>query len=346
MEEFKISWQSPSNIAIVKYWGKEENQIPMNPSFSFTLDKSKSITTLIAKPKNQDSENKFFFDGIRNDSFGKKSFLLLEKISKIEPWLHDYSFEIYSKNTFPHSAGIASSASSMSALALCLTSLVEQNSKKKFSLCEFNTLASEYARIGSGSASRSIYPKGSIWGQNTSIANSSNAFAIDWSKEIHPDFLQIQDAIFLVNRNEKSVSSSAGHELMNQHHYRASRIVQANQNLIKLLQALKTGDWNTFVEISEEEALTLHGLMMSSNPGYVLLEGDSIRLVHFIRKLRSDHGLPVCFTIDAGPNIHMLYPLSKANEILDHMKLEFPEYFSEDRIIFDCVGEGPVCVSE
>ena len=81
---------------------------------------------------------------------------------------------------------------------------------------------------------------------------------------------------------------------------------------MKLLQALKTGDWNTFVEISEEEALTLHGLMMSSNPGYVLLEGDSIRLVHFIRKLRSDHGLPVCFTIDAGPNIHMLYPLSKA----------------------------------
>ena len=58
MEEFKISWQSPSNIAIVKYWGKEENQIPMNPSFSFTLDKSKSITTLIEKPKNQDSENK------------------------------------------------------------------------------------------------------------------------------------------------------------------------------------------------------------------------------------------------------------------------------------------------
>lgn len=340
---FNVQWRSPSNIAIVKYWGKLKNQIPMNASISFTLSQSYSEMKIIAHPKAEDlvSENSFYFESIRNDAFGKKALIFLEKISDSHPWLKNYYFEVYSSNSFPHSAGIASSASSMSALALCIMSLEEMHFDKKIPKEQFLIKASELARKASGSASRSLFPKLSLWGELSSVDNSSDEYAIDISHQLNSFFEDIQDAIFLVNQNEKSVSSSTGHELMNDHVYREVRIQQANDNVLKLLHAMKHGSWNEFVEICEEEALSLHGLMMSSRPGYLLLEGDSIRLIHFIRRMRKEHGIPVTFTIDAGPNIHMLYPKSAHVKIIELVQLEFPEYISQNRIIFDHIGLGP-----
>jgi diphosphomevalonate decarboxylase len=340
---FSVQWRSPSNIAIVKYWGKLKNQIPMNASISFTLSKSYSEMKIIAHPKAEElvSENSFYFEGIRNDNFGKKTLLFLEKMSDSMPWLKDFHFEIYSSNSFPHSAGIASSASSMSALALCIMSLEELYFEKNIPKDQFLIKASELARKASGSASRSLFPKASLWGALSTINNSSDEYAIDMSHDLNPFFEDLQDAIFLVNQNEKSVSSSAGHELMNEHVYREVRIQQANNNVAKLLQVLKHGNWDEFVDICEEEALSLHGLMMSSRPGYLLLEGDSIRLIHFIRRMRSEHGISVTFTIDAGPNIHMLYPKTSHTKIIELIQVEFPEYISENRVIFDNIGLGP-----
>jgi len=340
---FNVQWRSPSNIAIVKYWGKLKNQIPMNASISFTLSQSYSEMKIIAHPKAEElvSENSFYFEGIRNDNFGKKTLLFLEKMSDSIPWIKDFHFEIYSSNSFPHSAGIASSASSMSALALCIMSLEEMHFDKKIPKEQFLIKASELARKASGSASRSLFPKLSLWGELSSVDNSSDEYAIDISHQLNSFFEDIQDAIFLVNQNEKSVSSSTGHELMNDHVYREVRIQQANDNVLKLLHAMKHGSWNEFVEISEEEALSLHGLMMNSRPGYLLLEGDSIRLIHFIRRMRKEYGIPVTFTIDAGPNIHMLYPKSAHVKIIELVQLEFSEYISQNRIIFDHIGLGP-----
>jgi diphosphomevalonate decarboxylase len=335
----KITLRSPSNIAIVKYWGKQGNQIPMNPSLSFTLDHCHTETSISWKLKSG-GEIQFLYDGQPYPAFGEK---VKKYITNLQlPWSADLDLVIDSKNNFPHSAGIASSASAMSALALCLVSLEEELNGKAWDICEFRTRASELARLGSGSACRSVYPEASLWGKTDEVPYSSDHFGIDWSGEMAPEFKEVSDWIFIVSASEKSVSSTAGHKLMENHIYREGRIAQARQNLNKLITALRQGDWIAFTQICEEEALSLHGLMMSSRPSYVLLEPDSLRIIHALRKFRQDRDLPIAFTIDAGPNIHLLFESKYESTILEFVSQELKDYLSPGKIIKDKVGKGPV----
>lgn len=94
---------------------------------------------------------------------------------------------------------------------------------------------------------------------------------------------------------------------MENHVFRNSRIEQANENILKIIHAIKNNDWELFIDVCEEEALTLHGLMMSSRPSYILLAPDSLKIIQSIKQFRKENNIPVTFTIDAGPNIHMLF---------------------------------------
>ena len=120
-----VTWQSPSNIALVKYWGKKQHQLPENPSISFTLNYCKTITTLTYSKKDNHTAFDFevFLDGEKKDDFKSKIQTFFERVEVYLPFLKQYYFKIETSNTFPHSSGIASSASGMSALALCLMSV-------------------------------------------------------------------------------------------------------------------------------------------------------------------------------------------------------------------------------
>src|SRR5690606_31339819 len=125
VESGKITWESPSNIALVKYWGKKKDQIPENPSISFTLSDCKTITTLSFSKKEMINEFSFevFLDNEEKEEFKPKIETFFKRVEVYLPFLKDYHFKIETTNTFPHSSGIASSASGMSALALCLMSI-------------------------------------------------------------------------------------------------------------------------------------------------------------------------------------------------------------------------------
>ncbi len=340
---FKTEWTSPSNIAIVKYWGKTGLQIPMNPSFSFSLNSSCTKTKILWEPKSKGEECSFSFSyqGVPKPAFEPKIRNLLKELQPELPWLKEWNLFIDSSNSFPHSAGIASSASAMSALALCIVSM-EKNMNNTFrSSVDFFRRASFFSRLGSGSACRSVYPYASLWGLTAGMPDSSDQFAVPMESQLHPMFKTLQDYVLLVNRSEKPVSSSAGHSLMNNHPYRQARIKQANDNIEKILTFVNTGDWDGFTEVAEEEALSLHGLMMSSKPGYLLLEPESIRIIHSLQALRKRRSLPVCFTIDAGPNIHILFPESSKAEVEAWISSEFPEYNNSQSILRDQIGSGP-----
>jgi diphosphomevalonate decarboxylase len=120
----QFTWSSPSNIALIKYWGKKEDQIPENPSISFTLDACKTITTLSYSEKQSADSFSFevIFERKKHDDFKPKIETFFKRIVTYSPFLKDYHFIIETSNTFPHSSGIASSASGMSALALCIMS--------------------------------------------------------------------------------------------------------------------------------------------------------------------------------------------------------------------------------
>jgi diphosphomevalonate decarboxylase len=105
--------------------------------------------------------------------------------------------------------------------------------------------------------------------------------------------------------------------------------------------ALKNGDLDTFIQITELEAMTLHALMMSSSPYFLLLEPNTITLIRKIRSFRENTNIPVCFTLDAGPNIHLLYPEAHQEKVHDFIHNELSAYCEQNKWIADQVGNGP-----
>lgn len=339
-----MAWTSPSNIALVKYWGKQGRQVPANPSLSITLDHSVSETEIVAVEKKPDHRIslEFFFEDREEVAFGDKIRAYLSGVTDRLGFLSGYHLKIRSRNTFPHSAGIASSASGMSALALCLLSLEEKFSGHQRNAADFFREASDLARLASGSACRSVYGGYVVWGSHPGLAGSDNRFAIPFPEKVHEDFHDIRDAILLVSSARKSVSSRAGHGLMEHHPFARGRYEMASRNIGLLAGALSSGDMETFIKVTEQEALTLHGLMMSSEEPFLLLQPDSVRLIHLITQFRAETGIPVCFTIDAGPNIHLLYPGKYSDQVKGWIDSDLKGFLEEGKWIDDRMGLGPV----
>lgn len=341
---FKVCWTSPSNIALVKYWGKFAKQLPQNPSISFTL--KHSCTTLSIEVFNKNTSGlSFYFEGQKNLKFEEKINNFLESQKARFPWVSNHYLEIHSSNTFPHSSGIASSASSMSALCLGLISVDEYFRDHKYEKEDFFKETSELSRLASGSASRSVYPKMASWGECEALEGSSNLFATPFL-DAHPIFNDYCDSILIVDDKEKSVSSRAGHSLMENHPYREARFDQAKVNMDQLIIALKSGDLNTFIRVVEEDALSLHALMMTSRPSYILLKPESLWLVDQIKSFREKVNIPVCFTIDAGPNIHLLYPKIHESTVRPWIESTLSEKLVGIKWIHDEVGLGPFKVTK
>lgn len=340
-----IRWKSPSNIALIKYWGKFPVQMPRNPSISFTLDAAYTETTLKYSPRKDDHTGidlKFYFEGSENQAFSARIEKFLTSLIPIFPFLRQLSLEIHSKNSFPHSSGIASSASSMSALALCLCTLEEQVLDLDLENEEFDRKASYVARLGSGSACRSIFSEAALWGKLNDFEGSSDEYAVPLGNELHKTFKGFRDWIFLVSSEKKSVSSSKGHELMDSNDFSEARYVQARKKSHVLLDYLRHGKVEEAGKIIEEEALTLHGLMMCSRPGFILMEPETIELIRGIQRYREDSGVQLYFTLDAGPNVHLLFHEKDEKHVERFITTEFSQYLEPGRIIRDKVGSGPV----
>lgn len=339
-----IRWRSPSNIALVKYWGKHGNQLPRNPSISFTLDGAATDTTLHFAVRGQAGEGvdvQLYLDGELNKGFTERTKLFLDKLLPVYPFLKQLSLIIKTRNSFPHSAGIASSASGMSALALCLVSLEETLFTPFKDRAEFFSKASYLARLGSGSACRSVYGGAAVWGVLPALSGSSDEFAVSVTESLHTVFQDFHDDILLISKSEKSVSSRAGHGLMEGNPYAAARYAQATRRTDEMLTLLRSGNVERFGEILESEALTLHALMMSSHPPYLLMRPNTLAVIERIHDYRSATGRPLYFTLDAGPNLHLLYPHSIAEEVKTFIREQLL-YFCEDKMyLADRVGKGP-----
>lgn len=337
---FHTGWKSPSNIALVKYWGKRGKQLPMNTSLSMTLQNAFSKTWITVKPSAV-RKIEFYFDNNKHDSFLPKIEKFLDRIQEYMPYMNQSHLLIESENSFPHSAGIASSASAMSSLALALTELDEILTEKKLSGKTFYKKASFLARLGSGSASRSVFPEFSFWGHSPEVAESSDEYAIGLTDHVDPIFKNFKDTILIVSSKPKPVSSSTGHDLMENHHFREARITQANQNSTELLNILRQGDLLSFNELVEHEALMLHGLMMSSKSPYILLQPNTLAIIDKIRAFRKQTSLPLCFTLDAGPNVHVLYPEEYYGRIRKFISDELALYCENGYQLDDENGKGP-----
>lgn len=329
----QIIKRSPSNIAIVKYWGKHGTQLPNNPSISFTL--SNCFTeTKITYSENESMSLEFYFEGKENPAFKAKIEKYLNENRRYFSFLNNLDLKIESYNSFPHSSGIASSASSMSALIMCLLEIKYKDAK--IDLRE----ASYLSRLASGSAARSVYPTMTLWGKTPSLPESSDEYAIPIGEMINPVFKTYHDSILIVSSKEKSVSSRAGHSLMDNHPMAENRYATARKNTEDLLTILKQGDLEGFIRITESEANQLHYLMSTSTPSYTLKEPNTIRIIDEILNFRKDTGLPVCYTLDAGPNVHLLYPDSCSKEVHTFIEENLKNYCFDNKYIEDIVSSN------
>jgi diphosphomevalonate decarboxylase len=348
IDKASFTWQTPSNIALVKYWGKSNPQIPKNASISFTLNNCHTITTVDFAHKQSselDLESEkvvtfnLFFEGKQKDEFKPKIAEFFKRVQEYCPYIFEYEMTINSTNSFPHSSGIASSASGLSAVAMCLMSLEKELSaglSKEF----INKKASFLARLGSGSASRSIEGPLVVWGEHPEIEGSSDLFGVQFPHKVHSVFKNYQDVILLVDKGEKQVSSTVGHKLMINHPFAENRFKQANENLGTMSKILQEGTTADFINLVESEALTLHAMMMTSNPYFILMKPNTLEIINKIWEYRQENNSAICFTLDAGANVHVLFPENEKEDVVQFIENQLSKYCQKNHYICDTVGLG------
>ncbi len=318
----KFRIDAPSNIALIKYWGKKGFQLPQNPSISMTLKNCKTIMD-VEYQYDENSEKgfelEFLFEGHKNDEFEDKILAKIINLPEEFSFLQKTTLKINALNTFPHSSGIASSASSMACLAKAFAKIYHEIGNPKLKREQVSLLARGF----SGSACRSLYPGYAYWGKNEAITFGRDEYALQLSKDlIHENFQKVRNTILVVDQNRKKVSTSDGHTHMKNHPYAQTRYQIARDNFEKIIQTMRVGDWEEFGRIVKSEALQLHALMMTSNEPYTLLKGNSLRVIeeldHFIKEAK----IEMTYTLDAGPNLHLLYPeknQEKVEAFIEHL---------------------------
>ena len=330
-----VSASCPSNIALIKYWGKYEKQIPANPSISYTLNNCKTNTSMefVADEK---FSVQTFLSGNEEKKFAEKIEKYFRNIEEFLPWILKGKYVIKTENTFPHSSGIASSASGFGAIAKCLMELDQQFSGLQDSDFKLRK-ASFLARLGSGSACRSLYDGLVVWGATKEVEDSSDLYALQYpNDQIHEIFKHFNDWVLLIHEGEKSVSSTVGHSLMNTNPYAERRFQEAHENFAVLKEILKTGDMQNFIKLVEHEALTLHAMMMMSEPAFILMKTGTLEVINKIWDYRKETGLPLFFTLDAGANVHLLFPAnSKEATIKEFIVKELLQFTQNNGVVKD-----------
>ena len=340
-QNFNISNQvvlatCPSNIALIKYWGKYANQMPANPSISYTLNHCNTQTSMEFL-ENEPFSVQTFLAGNEELKFAEKIEKYFKNIEQYLPWILKGKYIINTENTFPHSSGIASSASGFGAIASCLMSLDEIFSTDNYQPSTINQKASFLARLGSGSACRSLYNGLVVWGKTDEVEGSSDLYAVKYpDSEIHPIFKNFNDWVLLIHEGQKTVSSTVGHGLMNTNPYAERRFQEARENFVPLKQILKTGDLQGFIKLVEHEALTLHAMMMMSEPAFILMKTGTLEVINKLWKFREETGNPLFFTLDAGANVHLLFPENESTEaIKKFIETELLEHTQKGGVVKD-----------
>jgi len=295
-----------SNIAFIKYWGNrhQDLRLPVNPSLSMNLDGLFTETTITWSESSTEHSLTLNSNKIEqgNSALIRASNYLdtLKQRHKIAGYA-----AVTSENNFPTGAGIASSASAFAALALAAT----RAANIELSEAELSTVA----RLGSGSASRSI-PGGFVEWQMGENHESSYAFSI-----AEPDHWDLVDMIAILSTEHKAVGSTQGHALADSSVLQNARIESSIDRLKTCRQALLDKNFDTFAEVVELDSNIMHAVMMTSSPPLFYWQPESVRVMQLVREWRQD-GLSVCYTLDAGPNVHCICLSKDADKVYELLK--------------------------
>ncbi|MCT0197511.1 diphosphomevalonate decarboxylase [Lactobacillus helveticus] len=294
-----------TNIALIKYWGKAnaELRLPLMSSLSMTLDAFYTDTSV----EKTNDENAFYLNGQKQDS--KQSQRVFSYLTKLQNKFgyHD-NLIVKSVNHVPTSAGLASSSSAFAALAAAFCQYYNIQVDKK----ELSRLA----RIGSGSACRSIFGGFSVWQKGDSDA-SSYAYALDEHPQMDLHLLAVE-----LNTNQKKISSTSGMKEAQSSPFFNPWLERNETELNQMIAAIKNDDFTAFGELAELNANEMHAINLTAQPEFTYFEPNTIRAIKLVEDLRKE-GIECYYTIDAGPNIKILCRLRNSKEIIERFKSAF-----------------------
>nr|MBN1228780.1 diphosphomevalonate decarboxylase [Anaerolineae bacterium] len=286
----QASARSYSNIAFIKYWGNKDEglRLPANGSISMNLNGIETVTSVNFGPALQKDTLTLNSNPAAPDQLQRVSRHLDAIRARAEV---DHSAEIVSRNNFPAGAGIASSASAFSALTVAASAALKLDLEEQ----ELSALS----RLGSGSACRSI-PEGYVEWIAGEDHESSYAISI-----APPEHWDLVDLVAIVSREHKPIGSTTGHRLAWSSPLQQARVIDAPRRLDICRAAILARDFPVFAEIIEQDALMMHSVMLTSNPSLVYWAPPTLTMIKAVPQWRAD-GIPVSFTIDAGPNVHVI----------------------------------------
>jgi len=315
---------APANIAFIKYWGKidEKLRLPANASISMNL--SNCLTTTTVEFDDNLSNDEFVLNGEKvvggELERASKHIDTIRSMSKI----HTFA-KIESENNFPKSSGIASSASGFAALTLAASAAAGLKLDEK----QLTILA----RIGSGSSCRSI-PEGFVEWKFGKRNEDSYAYSLHGK-----DYWDLRDVIVIVGAGAKKISSSEGHSLAGSSPFYKTRILGMPNKVDEIKLALDRKDFTKFGEIAEAEAISMHTVMMTGVPPLYYWLPETLRIIKNVTDLR-EKGVECYFTIDAGPNVHVICEGKNARKI----SLELAKIEGVKSLIENKVGRGAYLV--
>lgn len=309
-----------TNIALIKYWGKKDDQLilPMNSSLSLTLDAFYTETSVLFTPEL--SADRFYLDGqLQNQQQTKKISRFLDFVR------HTYEVplfaEINSHNYVPTAAGLASSASGLAALAgACSAALNLSLSPRELS---------KLARRGSGSACRSIFGGFVEW-QKGDSDDTSYAIQVpsdSWEAELSMLFVLVDDG-------QKDISSRDGMKrTVETSVFYQGWLDAVADDLATIKQAIKEKSFTRLGETAESNALRMHATTLGATPPFTYWSPDSLKAMNLVRICRQE-GIPCYFTMDAGPNVKVLVQ-KKDSQLL---MARFAEQFSKNQLVLANAG--------
>jgi len=287
------------NIAFIKYWGNRDSalRLPVNDSISINLDGLFTRTTVSFQPSLPFDELIINGHEIAGTALERVSFILdlVREMARLKD-----RAEIVSENNFPSGAGIASSASAFAALSLAGSKAAGLNLTER----ELSRLA----RQGSGSAARSI-PTGFVeWQMGTSDRDS---FAYSIAPREH---WALTDCIAIISAAHKKTGSTEGHALADTSPLQSGRVSDAPRRVETCRRAILERNFDSLRSIVELDSDMMHAVMMTSQPALHYWLPASIAVMQSVREWREE-GVSVCYTVDAGANVHVLCPENEADEV-------------------------------
>lgn len=297
------------NIAFVKYWGKanEDLNLPANPSLSMNLAALTTVTTV-------EFRRELPADLVTVDDrplSGPALARVLAHLDRVRALAGiDHRAWVASRNDFPAGTGLASSASAFAALSLAAT--------RAAGLFLEEAALSRLARLGSGSACRSVPAGFSLWEGE----DDKTSFARQVAPAGHWD---LADVVAIVSREHKPVGSHAGHAMAPGSPFYRARLAAVPGWLAAVRQGIRERKLELLGPAAEADAMAMHGVMLTSQPSLLYWEVGTLTVLKALRAWRRE-GLMVYFTMDAGPNVHCLCLAAQAAEVKDQLvRLGVPE---------------------